>query len=104
MRSLRREYIFVQKTPVAENARWTGIYDITKIWPHVTSIFHFGFENMTFALNIGKMPNPKTRVYARPKPGFSDLENGRVTQVRGNLGLWETWVYKPNRQTQPIIS
>jgi len=44
---------------------WTESYDVTKIRPHITSFFiiHFGFENMSFALNIGKNAKPKN-------PGF----------------------------------
>jgi len=67
---------------------WIGSYDITKIQPHITSFLyiHFGFENMSLALNIGKNAKPENLFFPRPN-GYSGLENGQVTWVRGNPGL-----------------
>jgi len=38
------------------------------------------------------MLNPKTRVWAQPKPGFLGLKNGRISRVPG---FGETRVYNP---------
>ena len=73
---------------------WTGSYDVTKIRPHTMRfVIHFGFENMSFALNINKNAKPENPDFAWPKHRFLGLENGRVTWVPG---FGETWVYNPN--------
>jgi len=71
---------------------WTGSYDVTKIRPHITSFFiiHFGFENMSFALNIGKNAKPKNPGFCMAKTrifGFGKGLGYPGTRVWGNPGL-----------------